>query len=244
MSANALHSPFPSDANGPGRPPGAPARQPGKAYRGMGMDGIVAHWYARNTQKSIADYQALAERVSTQLPAGSRVLEVAPGPGYFAIELAKRGPFHVVGIDISATCVEIARKRAQREHVAVDFQIGDAAHLPIESASVDFILCRAAFKNFADPLGALQEMHRVLKPGGSGLLIDLSKDATPASIAQAVDGMGLNRINRWLTRLIFRFVLLKRAYTEKQFRDFFTQSGFTAVDIQAGLIGFDIRFTR
>jgi ubiquinone/menaquinone biosynthesis C-methylase UbiE len=64
--------------------------------------------------------------------------------------------------------------------------------MPFEKDSFNFILCSAAFKNFADPLGTLQEMYRVLKPGGQSLIIDLRKDAPSSGIAQAVDQMGLN----------------------------------------------------
>jgi SAM-dependent methyltransferase len=64
--------------------------------------------------------------------------------------------------------------------------------MPFEKDSFNFILCSAAFKNFADPLGTLQEMYRVLKPSGQGLIIDLRKDAPASGIAQAVDEMGLN----------------------------------------------------
>lgn len=64
-----------------------------KGYKGMGMEGRVAAWYARNTARDAADFAALAERVTAGLPAGSRILEVAPGPGYLAIEIARRGTY-------------------------------------------------------------------------------------------------------------------------------------------------------
>ena len=69
----------------------ASAARPSKAYRGLAMEGFIARWYARNTAKSMAEYCAAAQRVAAQLHHGSRVLEVAPGPGYLAVELAKLG---------------------------------------------------------------------------------------------------------------------------------------------------------
>src|SRR5689334_19354414 len=63
--------------------------QVGKGYKGMGMEGRIAAWYARNTARDIPDFAALAQRVTATLPAGSRILEVAPGPGYLAIEIAR-----------------------------------------------------------------------------------------------------------------------------------------------------------
>ena len=53
-----------------------------KAYKGMGMEGRIARWYAANTGKSMEDFRALARRVAAELAPGSAVLEVAPGPGF------------------------------------------------------------------------------------------------------------------------------------------------------------------
>lgn len=60
-----------------------------KAYKGMGMEGWIARWYAANTRKSLEDFRVLARRVAGELAPGSAVLELAPGPGCFAIELTK-----------------------------------------------------------------------------------------------------------------------------------------------------------
>ena len=89
-----------------------------------------------------------------ELPSGSKVLEVAPGPGYFAIELAKLGNYKVTGVDISETFVEIARANAAEAKVTVDFRRGNASGMPFGSETFDFLLCRAAFKNFTEPLQA------------------------------------------------------------------------------------------
>ena len=125
-----------------------------KAYKGMGMEGMLAKWYATNTRKSLDEFKVLARRIASELAPGSSVLEVAPGPGYFAVELAKLGNYRVTGLDISKTFVEIADRNAKEAKVDVSFRQGNASDMPFESESFDFILCRAAFKNFADPVGA------------------------------------------------------------------------------------------
>jgi ubiquinone/menaquinone biosynthesis C-methylase UbiE len=216
----------------------------GKAYRGVGMEGALAKWYAGLTRKSLAQFQALARRVAGQVPPGSRVLEVAPGPGFFAVALARLGDYHVVGLDISRTFVDIARRNAAEAQVDVDFREGNASSMPFESDSFDFLLCRAAFKNFSEPLAALGEMHRVLKPGGQALIIDLRRDATRESIAQAVDGMGLGAVNRLITKLTFRFVLLKRAYSKGEFASLLAQTGFRTVEIREDAIGLEIEMGK
>jgi ubiquinone/menaquinone biosynthesis C-methylase UbiE len=88
------------------------------------------------------------------------VLEIAPGPGYFAIELAKLGDYRITGLDISKTFVKIAKRNAAQANVRMDFHQGNASGMSFKSDSFDFLLCRAAFKNFGAPLGALREMHR------------------------------------------------------------------------------------
>jgi ubiquinone/menaquinone biosynthesis C-methylase UbiE len=70
-----------------------------KGYRGLPMEGFVARWYAKNT--AARDHRKVAELVAAQVADGGRVLEVAPGPGYLAIELARLGRHQVVGLDIS-----------------------------------------------------------------------------------------------------------------------------------------------
>jgi ubiquinone/menaquinone biosynthesis C-methylase UbiE len=93
-------------------------------------------------------------------------------------------------------------------------------------------VCRAAFKNFSAPVAALDEMQRVLKPGGRALIIDLRNDAPPQAIDEAVNNMGLNAINTWLTKMAFRTMLLKRAYSKAQFREMASRSRFKTCQIE------------
>jgi len=215
-----------------------------KPYKGLGMEGLTAKWYASLTHKSLDEFKTLAARVAQRLSPGSHVLEVAPGPGYFAIELAKLGDYQITGIDISQTFVDIARNNAVDAGVRVEFQHGDAANLPFADQSFDFLLCRAAFKNFSQPVRALEEMYRVLKPGGRAMIIDLKKDATPESISEAVDRMHLGPVNTIITKLTFRFMLLKRAYTREEFKRLLAQTKFDHFKIREDLIGFELCLQR
>jgi ubiquinone/menaquinone biosynthesis C-methylase UbiE len=215
-----------------------------KAYKGFGMEGFTAKWYASLTLRSLDEFKALARRASDQVLNGSKVLEIAPGPGYFAIELAKLGGYQVTGLDISHTFVGIARRNAAKAGIDVDFQQGNAASLPFDSKMFDFLLCRAAFKNFSQPVRALEEMYRVLKPGGSALIIDLRKDASRESISDAVEKMDLGRVNGMITKLTFRFMLLKRAYTRNEFEQFLSQTKFTRIDFKEDAIGMEVSMQR
>ncbi len=215
-----------------------------KAYKGMGMEGWIARWYAANTGKSMEEFRALARRVAAGLAPGSVVLELAPGPGYFAIELAKLASLEITGLDISKSFVEIARRNAQAAKVNVDFRQGDASHTPFADETFDFLLCRAAFKNFSQPLLAVREMYRVLKPGGRGVIIDLRRDASQKSINELVDQMGLTWMSSVFTKLTFRMMLLRRAYTRSEFENFVSQTEFHHADIEETPTGFEIRLQK
>jgi ubiquinone/menaquinone biosynthesis C-methylase UbiE len=186
------------------------------------------------------DFRADARRVAALLASGAKVLEVAPGPGYFAIELAKLGHYLITGLDISRTLVEIARKNAAQAGVRAEFRRGSASNMPFESDQFDFLFCRAAFKNFSEPVRALQEMQRVLKPGGRALIIDLRRDASLEAINEAVSRMNLGIFSQVFTRLTFRFMLLKRAYTTGEFEQFLKQTQFGSIRIEESLIGMDV----
>jgi len=214
-----------------------------KAYRGLAMEGPIASWYAENTARDVRRFAQMATQVAARVPPRSRILEVAPGPGYLAIELAKRG-YDVTGLDISTSFVRIGRENAEKAGVRVLFEHGNAAAMPFADASYDFIVCSAAFKNFSAPVDALNEMHRVLRSGGQALIYDLRHEATLDEIDAEVRGMGLSAVNALITRLTFRFVLLRRAYTRDALERMARASHFERDDIDIQGIGFEWRLTK
>ena len=203
-----------------------------KGYRGIGMEGAIARWYAKSTRKDMERFRALAARLRAELPHGGDVLEVAPGPGYFAIEMATGGAYHVTGLDISQTMVELARTNAAEAGVEVDFRRGDAAAMPFADNSFNLLTCSAAFKNFSEPHKALAEMYRVLRPGSTALVVDLHRDAPMSEIRRYFRDMGLGTIERWMTVAIFRFMLLKRAYTRAEFEQLLADIPFREKEIR------------
>jgi ubiquinone/menaquinone biosynthesis C-methylase UbiE len=215
-----------------------------KPYKGLGMEGAIAKWYAALTKKSLEDFKALARRTAERIPPGSSVLEVAPGPGYFAIELAKLGNYQITGLDISETFVEIARANAAEAGVRIDFRRGNASSMPFGDGTFDFLLCRASFKNFSEPKRALEEMYRVLKPGGQALIIDLRRDASVGSINEAVNATNVGLVNGIITKLTFRFMLLKRAYTKSEFEELISATKFHDAEVREDLIGLEIYLSK
>ena len=163
------------------------------------MEGRIASWYSKTTLKDLNRHKLMASKLAGQIPAGGRVLEIAPGPGYFCIELAKLGNFQITGLDISKSFVQIARRNAQAAGLQIDFREGNASALPFEDASFDFTFCQAAFKNFSQPVMAIAEMYRVLRPGGTAVIVDMRNDASAQDIERELKGMHLRRMDEWMT---------------------------------------------
>lgn len=211
-----------------------------KAYKGLGMEGGIARWYAKTTMRDMDQFKQLATRLSEELPGGGKVLEVAPGPGYLAVELARQSRYQVKGLDISKTFVEIAKRNAGEAKVPVDFRRGNVSDMPFSANSFDLVVCRAAFKNFSQPVKAVSEMYRVLKPGGRALIIDLRRDVSMKTIGQYVNQLGVGRWSALMMKLTFRFMLIRRAYTKSQFSQFIARSPFGRYALTENPIGFEV----
>jgi len=209
-----------------------------KAYKGMGMEGSIARWYNKTTRKDMPEIKSLAARIAASLPPAASVLEIAPGPGFLSIELARRG-LEVQAFDISKTFVEIAQRNAHTDGVNVRFKLGNASALPVPNATVDFVVCRAAFKNFSEPVKALSEMRRVLRPGGTALLIDMRRDVSVAELRRYVDGLGVGWLNRQFMMLVFRSTLIKRAYPLEEIRRMTSEAGWINFRIETTPVGFE-----
>ena len=214
-------------------------------FKGPEMEGPIARWYARvrGTKSQLDAYREQARLLTNGLPDGTRVLEVAPGPGYLAIEMARLGGFHVTGLDISHTFVEIASDNARKAGVAVEFRQGDAARMPFESESFDLVVCQAAFKNFTMPHRALAEMHRVLRASGTAVIQDMSKDATHADIEDEVRDMDLGRFSAFTTKATLE-MLKRRAYSSGQFERLVAESPFRTCEITTEGIGLQVQLKK
>ena len=204
------------------------------------MEGLVASWYAKITQKDMQRHKLLAKQLAGKIPVGGRVLEIAPGPGYFAIELARLGNYQITGMDISKSFVEIAQKNAAEAGVKVEFRQGNASDMPFEDESFDFMFCQAAFKNFSQPISAVAEMYRVLSTPGTAVIVDLRRDAPRDQIDTYVKGMGMGYVNALITKWTFRRVLLKNAYTIAEMEAFVAQTRFGKCRVESDNITFQV----
>lgn len=106
----------------------------------------------------------------------AKVLEVGCGTGTFARRLARRETFFgpIVGVDQSPTFIMTATELALKERVdrRAEFHVGDAHELDFPNASFDVVIAHTLISHVSDPQRALQEMARVLRPGGTLVVFD------------------------------------------------------------------------
>jgi ubiquinone/menaquinone biosynthesis C-methylase UbiE len=124
--------------------------------------GAIADYFAQRTAASHAGF------FLPHVRPGMRLLDCGCGPGSITVGLAAAvAPGQVVGIDMDATQCEAARARAAASGLTnVRFETGDIYQLPYPDASFDAVFAHGVLDHLREPRKALQECHRVLKPGG------------------------------------------------------------------------------
>jgi ubiquinone/menaquinone biosynthesis C-methylase UbiE len=128
------------------------------------------------------------------------VLEVAVGTG---LNLAHyRNDVVVTGIDLSPAMLDIAHERAAELGRDVALRQGDAHHVPFDDASFDTVVCTFSLCNIPDPLQALGEMRRVLRPGGRLILVDhIASTSRPIHwLQRAIEPISVRIDGDYLTR--------------------------------------------
>lgn len=109
-----------------------------------------------------------------RLRGGERALDVGCGMGSDVFELATRvGPDgHVTGIDLSASLIEEARRRAEGQNLPVTFDTGDVQELRFEDGAFDAVRTERLLMHVPDAARSVAEMARVLRPGGRMAVFD------------------------------------------------------------------------
>jgi demethylmenaquinone methyltransferase / 2-methoxy-6-polyprenyl-1,4-benzoquinol methylase len=120
-----------------------------------------------------------AEVANTQ--SGDTVLDVAAGTGDLAFELARHvgSTGHVVGVDVTEPMLAIARRKASGRELPVLFEVGDALHLEYANNRFSAAACGFGLRNIDDRQSALNEMARVVQPGGRVVILELTPPTNP-----------------------------------------------------------------
>jgi ubiquinone/menaquinone biosynthesis C-methylase UbiE len=141
--------------------------------------------WAEKTDDQVADRFRAALGKAGQ----GNVLDVACGPGVVTAAIAP-GAASVVAFDATEQMLEKARARCAKAGLRnVQFKRGDAESLPFDEAQFDGLVTRLAVHHFANPQRAFDEMLRVLRPGGTAVIVDVvsSEDADESNLQNAIE---------------------------------------------------------
>lgn len=130
-------------------------------------DELIAH--GRLTRTEADAWKAVLVRLLP--PPASKILEVGAGTGVMSLLLAELG-HRVTATDISRGMLDEARRKANERRLTIAFEIVDAESLPFGEKSFDVVFGRHILWTLPHPDRALEEWHRVLRPGGRLLLVD------------------------------------------------------------------------
>jgi ubiquinone/menaquinone biosynthesis C-methylase UbiE len=116
---------------------------------------------------------------AAQMVERGEAADLGCGPGLLVVELARRSPeLHVTGIDLSEEMLAQGEEYARRASLGdrVSFRKGDVKQIPFPDDSLDLVVSTLSLHHWSDPLAVLDEVARVLHPGGSFLIFDLRRD--------------------------------------------------------------------
>lgn len=179
-----------------------------------------------DAMSAAGDLQQLKQQTYAllDLQPGRRVLDVGCGTGEDVRAMARIvGPAgHVVGLDSSATIVEVAAARSASDDLPCEFRVGQAEQLELDDGSFDACRAERVLQHVANPGRAIAEMMRVLRPGGRVVCFEPDWDL------QAFDAP-----DRDLTRRIraFRVDRMRSGEVGRQLRRYLIASGASGVRV-------------
>lgn len=106
----------------------------------------------------------------------SKILDIATGTGDLAINMATTGAKEIIGLDISPGMLEVGKKKIEDKKLGniIKMVVGDSENLPFDDNTFDAITVAFGVRNFEDLQKGLKEIYRVLKPGGTFVVLETS----------------------------------------------------------------------
>lgn len=149
------------------------------------FDGLAKDYDKMNDIISLGTHRSWRAKTmaSIDIPKNGQILDVAAGTGDWTIALAKElgDKGHVTGFDLSSEMLAVAREKVREAGVSfwVTLTQGNAMELPYEDDTFDLVTIGFGLRNLPDAEKGMQELYRVLKPGGQLVVLETSQPDNP-----------------------------------------------------------------
>lgn len=137
----------------------------------------IAESYDRNNALlSFGLFKKWNRALVHSLPKGASLLDLCAGTGEIAFAHYKRSPAELTLLDFCQEMLDVAKKKAKHPHTYI---CADAHKIPLHDESVEAVSCAYGIRNLLDPVQCAREVLRVLKPGGTWGILELTRPANP-----------------------------------------------------------------
>lgn len=192
------------------------------------LEGNAPQLYERETVHTLGRPLAELMLAHVALHAGDRVLDAACGTGIVTrVAVQRYGDLgHVVGVDLNAGMLEVARAHTPATRVPIEWRQSDVCALPFPHGRFEVVLCQQGLQFVPDPLVALREMRGVLVPGGRLAFTVFSE--IPAYYAALADALARHVSADAATSCLSRYTLREATTLQQLVED----AGFGAIEMR------------
>ncbi len=141
-----------------------------------GDDAGTREFYARVEEHRYRSEWHIPEAAGFASARGARVLEIGCGLGTDGAQFARAGAVYT-GVDLTEAAVSLARRRFELEGLAGEFRVADAERLDFTDETFDLVYSHGVLHHTPDTARAVREVHRVLKTGGSAVVMLYHRDS-------------------------------------------------------------------
>jgi ubiquinone/menaquinone biosynthesis C-methylase UbiE len=147
-------------------------------------------------------YEMVAKDILRYCKTTDSLLDIGTGPGWLLLKLYQQSPaMRLVGIDVSASMVGKAQENLAAAGLSkvIEIREGNAVSLPFAGNFFDIVVSTGSIHHWKDPTAALNDIYRVLKPGGYAIIYDLVSDTPACALAEMKREFGnLNTVMFWI----------------------------------------------
>lgn len=157
-------------------------------------------------REEVGLYKEIAEQLS--LSDTGRLLDVGTGSGLQLRVIHGMSPgLELFGLDISDASIRVARKNL--EGMAVDLRKGSIEQTSYDDDFFDIVTCNASMSYWKNPISCFDEIHRILKPGGSAILFEPQKDIDIDAVVETIRSnlADKSRLRRFMAASLNKFGL-------------------------------------